>query len=389
MKRTIFIFLIISLFTGFKTNAQQTIEATGDNADTAVFEPATEQGKGLDLAAVLAVFQESQGLEDFEKKLNEKDGVNNLDLNGDSIVDYIRVLEKEDGDYRVVVLQAIIGENDFQDVAYINIKRSSEEDIQVQAEGSKVIYGEDYYVAPDPKVNININLWAVWGYMYTPDYHYYHSPYYWGYYPHYWHHYHPRPWHYYHSHYHHYHHGYHYGHHSYYSRPPSIHAPRNSSNINVTPSRPTGSRPPKPGTSANTQPTGKPSGKPATKPGAPSSTRPAGKPSTKPSTPATRPATKPATKPGAPATRPSTPATRPSTKPATRPSTKPATRPSTKPAKRPATPATRPSTKPATRPSPRPSTRPATPPRPRPSARPATPSRSAPARMPAKMPARR
>ncbi|MBN2746706.1 MAG: hypothetical protein JXR34_08260, partial [Bacteroidales bacterium] len=66
--------------------AQQQIEAAGANADTAAFLPATAQAQNLDLAAVLSVFQNSSGLEDFEKKLNEDEGVNNLDLNGDSLV---------------------------------------------------------------------------------------------------------------------------------------------------------------------------------------------------------------------------------------------------------------------------------------------------------------
>jgi hypothetical protein len=333
------ILFVIGFQGGLK--AQDTLVTTGVDTDTAVFEPATEQGKNLDLAAVLEVFRESEGLEDFEKKLNQKDGINNLDLNGDSIVDYIRVLEKEEGEYRVVVLQSVLGKNEFQDVAFINIKRKSEDDIEVQAEGSRVIYGEDYYVSPEPTVHVSINLWPVWGYMYAPGYHYYRSPYYWGYYPPYWRPYPPFPYHYYHRRVYHYHHGYHYGHRVMVRRPPSVYAPRNSGVVHTTPARRPGNRPPQQGV----------------KPGAPAQ-KPATRPSTRPATP---PAQKPATR---PSTRPTTP---PAQKPATRPSTRPATPPVQKPA-------TRPSTRPST-PQRRPAARPATPPRQRPAARP-------PARMP-------
>jgi hypothetical protein len=56
-------------------------------------------GDNLNLYAVMKMFQESETLEIFEKKLNEEDNrINNLDLNGDDQIDYIRVLDEVDGD---------------------------------------------------------------------------------------------------------------------------------------------------------------------------------------------------------------------------------------------------------------------------------------------------
>lgn len=49
--------------------------------------------EGLDLKSVLTLAKSSTGPEDFEKKLNQADGVNNLDLNEDGQVDYISVDE--------------------------------------------------------------------------------------------------------------------------------------------------------------------------------------------------------------------------------------------------------------------------------------------------------
>ena len=50
-------------------------------------------GDNLDLYAVLDLFQKSKTIEAFEKSLNdEKEGINNLDLNLDKKVDFIKVV---------------------------------------------------------------------------------------------------------------------------------------------------------------------------------------------------------------------------------------------------------------------------------------------------------
>ena len=61
-------------------------------------------GDNLDLFAVLDLFQKSKTIEDFEKELNlEKNGINNLDLNLDKKVDFIKVDTKQkDDDLRSV-----------------------------------------------------------------------------------------------------------------------------------------------------------------------------------------------------------------------------------------------------------------------------------------------
>ena len=53
-------------------------------------------GDNLDLYAVLTLFQKSKTIEDFEKSLNdEKTGINNLDLDLDKKVDFIKVVTTE------------------------------------------------------------------------------------------------------------------------------------------------------------------------------------------------------------------------------------------------------------------------------------------------------
>src|ERR1051325_5733022 len=63
-------------------------------------------GDNLDLYAVLDLFQKSKTIEAFEKSLNdEKEGVNNLDLNLDKKVDFIKVVTQkgEDSSYTFVL----------------------------------------------------------------------------------------------------------------------------------------------------------------------------------------------------------------------------------------------------------------------------------------------
>ena len=60
---------------------------------TTVTASTSQAAEGLDLRAVAELFKDSKDLEDFEKRLNDPSlGVNNLDLNEDGDVDFIRVL---------------------------------------------------------------------------------------------------------------------------------------------------------------------------------------------------------------------------------------------------------------------------------------------------------
>src|SRR6187455_1075044 len=74
-------------------------------------------GDNLDLFAVLDLFQKSKTIEDFEKDLNlEKTGINNLDLNLDKKVDFIKVDTKQKDDDFTFILQVDVTEKEKQDV---------------------------------------------------------------------------------------------------------------------------------------------------------------------------------------------------------------------------------------------------------------------------------
>ena len=81
-------------------------------------------GDNLDLYAVLDLFQKSKTIEAFEKSLNEeKTGINNLDLNLDNKVDFIKVVTKKNGDDFTFILQDAVNEKETQDVAVILVSK--------------------------------------------------------------------------------------------------------------------------------------------------------------------------------------------------------------------------------------------------------------------------
>jgi len=111
--------------------------------------PATEAGEDFDLEGVIAIFEESEDLEDFEKKLNDKKNeINNLDLNADEEIDVLKVVEYKDGETHVIVIQAVVGDNDVQDIASIEIEKHGDDEISLQVIGDPDIYGPDYIVEP-------------------------------------------------------------------------------------------------------------------------------------------------------------------------------------------------------------------------------------------------
>ena len=78
-------------------------------------------GDNLNLYAVMKLFQESETLEGFERSLNDENSrINNLDLNGDNLIDYITVQDYVDGDVHTIVLRVALNRNEFQD-AFCNV----------------------------------------------------------------------------------------------------------------------------------------------------------------------------------------------------------------------------------------------------------------------------
>lgn len=159
-------------------------------ADAATGKP----GDNLDLYAVLDAFKSSKDLESFEKALNDKSNkINNLDLNTDGKVDYIKVIDNKDGDAHAITLRALVSKTESHDVAVIEIEKTGENSASVQIIGDEDIYGKDVIIEPKSEkekagfvvttVAVNVWTWPVVTYMYSPAYVVYVSPWEYEYYP--------------------------------------------------------------------------------------------------------------------------------------------------------------------------------------------------------------
>ncbi len=320
-------------------------------------------GDNFSLQAALETFKDAKSLEDFEKKLNSQNKeVNNLDLNGDGKIDYVKVIDIAKDDAHAIVLQVPISATESQDIAVIEIEKDGDKSAFVQIIGDEAIYGETTIVEPventepadngnskrgpsaysmgQPAFYVNIWFWPCVPVLFAPVYVPWVSPFYWGYYPGWWSPWTPYPWRYYHMNTWHYHHHYHYYPHYRSTYANQIYAPRRNSSAMVD-NRYHGPREsykanvnnrPRPGTPSNVN-TGRPS-----KPGNANQGRPSTRPATQPTTqPSGRPQSKPTTQPtGRPQSKPSTqPAGRPQSKPTTQPAGRPHSKPTTQPPGRP------------------------------------------------------
>ena len=177
-------------------------------------------GDNLNLYATLKLFQESETLEGFEKALNdENNNINNLDLDGDDNVDYIKVVDNPEGNVHNITLKVATGKDEEQDVAVFVVEKLSDGQVQIQLIGDEDLYGKDYIIEPNFDTGNNtvtttpnpgytgtpavtgstvviektttyqIATWPVVRFVFVPSYVVWRSPWYWGYYPPYW-----RPW---------------------------------------------------------------------------------------------------------------------------------------------------------------------------------------------------
>ena len=167
-------------------------------------------GDNLDLYAVLDLFLKSKTIEGFEKSLNDtKSKINNLDLDLDGKIDFIKVVtKKEDSNSYTFILQDAVSKTETQDVAVILVNRDKNKKITVQIVGDEDLYGKDYVIEPrtspsssvtanpayqgsDPVVKdvpastttVVVQSAPIVQYVYSPAYVPYYPPYYYGYHP--------------------------------------------------------------------------------------------------------------------------------------------------------------------------------------------------------------
>ena len=106
-------------------------------------------GDNLNLYAVMNLFQKSETIEGFERSLNDENTrINNLDLNNDNYIDYIKVADYVDGNVHTIVLQDVLDRNESQDVAVFTVEKLRNGSVQIQLIGDEALYGKNYIVEP-------------------------------------------------------------------------------------------------------------------------------------------------------------------------------------------------------------------------------------------------
>ncbi len=162
----------------------QPYPAAGPVAETAPYDENEYWAKdNFDLERVGNILERSKSPQEFETYLNDDEGINNLDLNGDGYVDYISVSEYDDrGDgERGLSLFSRFGPDLIQEIATIVFYRDdyNSPGARVLMTGNDQIYGDNYHYETnwvDRTVGIVSTLFG------QRD-NYYRSPYYYNNYP--------------------------------------------------------------------------------------------------------------------------------------------------------------------------------------------------------------
>ena len=204
MKKLLFLYLVIGM------NLLSLPALSQDKGKVDTTNKLGLAGDGLDLYAVLDLFQQSKTIESFEKSLNDsKSKINNLDLDLDGKVDFIKVVtekkDKKDDSY-MFILRVDVSKTESQDVAVILLDRDKDKKVSLQIVGDEDLYGKDYVIEPkgnspvtpnpaykgeepvtvtvEPSTtNVVVQQAPVVQYVYSPAYVPYYPPYYYGYYP--------------------------------------------------------------------------------------------------------------------------------------------------------------------------------------------------------------
>jgi len=107
-------------------------------------------GQDFDLEALPGIIETVGTFEDLEKAINsEGNEINNLDLDKNGEVDYIMIQEEEDGKTHIAFLRIAVGENEYQDIASIEMEKVSETTASFQIVGDEAFYGKDYILEPE------------------------------------------------------------------------------------------------------------------------------------------------------------------------------------------------------------------------------------------------
>lgn len=158
--------------------------------------------EGFNLQGAIELFEQSKDPAEFERSLNVKDNpVNNLDLNDDGKIDFVKVIDRTKDQSHSIVMQVVLNEKENQDIAAIMIQKSGSSSARLQIVGNEVLYGKEVVLEPIAKdedggskptamllasnatITVNVWTWPIIQHVYRVEYVPYVSPVRWEVYP--------------------------------------------------------------------------------------------------------------------------------------------------------------------------------------------------------------
>lgn len=176
--------LTIVLLTSCDSNQNdgQVYVNSPQSSDAYVTPVASNLGDNLNLQALGELVKSSQNATEIENKLNQPNSINNLDLDGDNKVDYIKVTEYGTTTKGFSFTVDLPG-GQSQEVATVELQQSqNQQQAAMNIQGNQNLYGNNNYYSS----NFTMTDLLIWHYLFYPH-PYYMSPYHYGYYPNYYH----------------------------------------------------------------------------------------------------------------------------------------------------------------------------------------------------------
>ena len=138
-------------------------------------------GNNLNLQALGELVKKSNNAQEIEEKLNQANSINNLDLDGDGKVDYIKVTEYGQNGIKGFSFTVDLANGQKQEVATVELQQvQGQQNATMNIQGNQTIYGPSAYSSS----NYLLTDLLIWHYLWYPH-PFYCSPWHWGYYPRY------------------------------------------------------------------------------------------------------------------------------------------------------------------------------------------------------------
>lgn len=113
------------------------------NTYTTTTSSQTSAAEGLDLRALTLLVKEVKDAPGLEKRLNSSGSINNLDLDDNGVVDYIKVTEYGTTNHKGFSFTVEVSPGDIQEVATIELVKEQQQ-VAVNTYGNQNIYGPGY-----------------------------------------------------------------------------------------------------------------------------------------------------------------------------------------------------------------------------------------------------